>query len=201
MMAQSQSVMEDDAQGVTVAGTHAADAVAHVDPIEAAGTRNGPVMDGESYGVALAERDDFGAGLHARALLGKNEFTAGEIAAGFGEEEGDLYGEDMFSIQILMEAVIVARSVLEEQRRGTQLAGLVAAREEVRVFRGELDGNFHGFVPAVCYGGQLAVEVGTERLYDGRQGVMEVLVFAAAETVAGHDDLGAEEGFVGVEGG
>ena len=37
-------------------------------------------MHGECDGVALAERDDLGSALHARALFGQHEFAAGEIA-------------------------------------------------------------------------------------------------------------------------
>src|SRR4051812_12506820 len=111
---------------MAMARAHAADAVAHVHAIDAAGSSDGPVMDGEDDGVALGERDHFGARLHARPLLGEYEFAAGEIA-GRREQERDLDGEDEVAVEILMEAVVIAGTVLEQERGRLGLTGVVAA--------------------------------------------------------------------------
>jgi hypothetical protein len=64
------------------AGSDPADAVAQIDPVRAFGALRRPVMNRKQHGVALLERHDLGAALHARPLLGQNEFAAGEIPPG-----------------------------------------------------------------------------------------------------------------------
>jgi hypothetical protein len=191
--------VKDDAQSAACAGADAADAVAEVDAIRAAGALNGAMAHGEGDGIAQAERDDFRAGLHAGALFGEDEFAAGEVFAWFSEEESDLDGEDVVAIDILVEAVVVAWTVLQEQRRGAELAGLVAAFEKGGVFVRELDIDVHGSVPAVRYRGEMTVKGSSEGLDNGRERVIEIFVFAAAEPVARHDNAGAEEAVIGVE--
>ncbi len=77
----SRSIMEDDAERLAMAATHAADAVPHIDAIDAARALHRTVLDGENHGVALAQRYDFRPRLHARPLFGQHELAAGEIAA------------------------------------------------------------------------------------------------------------------------
>ena len=57
-----------------------AHAMAHVDAIGAARALHRAVMHREYDAVASAQRHDFGARLHARALLSEHELAAGEIA-------------------------------------------------------------------------------------------------------------------------
>ncbi len=84
-------------------------------------------MDGKGYRIPLAERYDFGAGLLAGTLFGEDKFAAGEvsrmqISSWFGEQEGDLDGEDVLAVEVLVEAIIVAGLVLEEEWSRTGLA-------------------------------------------------------------------------------
>jgi adenine-specific DNA-methyltransferase len=74
--------VEDEAERVAAAGTHAADPVAQVDAIGPARALDGPMVDGEGDRVAAAERHHLDARLHARPLLGQHELAAGEILAG-----------------------------------------------------------------------------------------------------------------------
>ena len=123
--------MEDDADRVATTRAEPADAVAHVDAVGAARAFDGPVVDGKDHALALAERHDLGAGLHARPLLGEDELAAGEVGAGLGQEQGDLQRKDVLAIEVLVQAVVVAGTVAEEERRRSRLAGFVAAGEEV----------------------------------------------------------------------
>src|SRR5579863_8274735 len=86
-------VVEDDAERVTAAGAHAADAVAQIDPVDASRALDRPVVNGEQNRVALREGNHLHATLHARALLGQDEFAAGKIPVRGGEEDGDLQRE------------------------------------------------------------------------------------------------------------
>ena len=80
---------------MAAAGTQAADAVAQVDAIAAAGTAHRPVMHCEYRGIAAAERHDLGARLHARPLFGEHEFAAGKIIARLRQQHHDLQREDV----------------------------------------------------------------------------------------------------------
>ena len=52
--------------------------------------------------------------MHAGALFGEDELAAGEVARGFAEEEGNLEREDEFSVEVLVETVVVALVVFEQ---------------------------------------------------------------------------------------
>ena len=119
-------IVEDDSEGEALAGTDWADAVAHGYSIDAASAALRAVVDGEDDDFALMELDDGDAGLHAGALFGEDELAAGEVARGFGEKEGYLEGKDEFAIEVLVEAVVIAGAVLQEQRSGACLASLMA---------------------------------------------------------------------------
>jgi hypothetical protein len=107
-------IVEDDASGISVSRSQATDTMPKMDAIGSPLTLHRAVMDGEGHRVALAQGNDFRPWLHAGALLGEYKLSAGEIGGRIGQKNGDLYGEDMLPIEILMEAVLVPFSVLEE---------------------------------------------------------------------------------------
>src|SRR5258708_33879670 len=72
-------IVENNTHGMPLAGTHSADAVTKVDPIVALGAFHRAIMHGKCNGVALPQRDDFGAALHARPLFGDDELPAGKL--------------------------------------------------------------------------------------------------------------------------
>ena len=57
----------------------------------------------------------------------------------------------------------------------------------------------HLLVPAVGDGGQWSVEVGAQVGDVGGQRRRKILVLAAPETMPGHNDVGAEQGFAGIK--
>src|SRR5215470_18683936 len=122
-------VVEDDPQRMAMAQAQAADAVAHVDAVGAARALHRPVMHGKDDALALAERDDLRARLHARPLLREDEFAAQEILARPRQQERNLQREDVLAVDVLMQAVVVAGSVLEQQWRRFPLPRLAAARK------------------------------------------------------------------------
>ena len=79
--------------------------------------------------------------MHARALLGDDEFAAGEIAFRFREQYCDLEREDMLTVEVLVQAVVIAGTVLEQQRGGPCLSGDVATVEKGRVVAWEPTGE------------------------------------------------------------
>src|SRR6185437_14964547 len=122
-------VMENDSQSIALACDKRADAMTVIDRIGAALALDRAVMHGEHHAVAVAERHHAGAGLGAGPLLGHHEFAAGEVPARLGQKNRHLQREDMLAIKILVQAIVIARAIFEQQGRGTALSGLVAALE------------------------------------------------------------------------
>ena len=90
--------MKNDAQGVSDPAAHAADAMAHLDPVRSLGAFNWACIDRENDSITLAQRYNFGARLHAWALLCEDKLTACKVAIGFGQEDGDLEWKDVFAV-------------------------------------------------------------------------------------------------------
>src|SRR5262245_44656253 len=111
-------VVEDDAGGMALARAQPADAVAHGDPIDAARALHRPVVHWKDHALALPERHHLGARLHARPLLGQDEFAAGKIGARPRQQERDLQREHVLAVDVLVQAIVVARS--EERRVGKE---------------------------------------------------------------------------------
>jgi hypothetical protein len=97
---------------MTVPGAQTAYAVTEVDAVKTARTLYRTVMNSECDCVALSQRHNFGSGLHARTLFGQHELAAGKVLSRLGQKNGDLNREDMFPVQILMKAVVIAFAVL-----------------------------------------------------------------------------------------
>src|SRR5262245_9812363 len=108
--------MENDPDRMALAGAHAADPVAHVDTVAALAPLNRPVMDGKGDRVPLPEWNDFDPALHSGALLGQHELAAGEVTSRLREEDCHLDGKGEIAIEILMQAIEIARPVLQQQR-------------------------------------------------------------------------------------
>src|SRR4029434_6330827 len=88
-----------------------------------------------------SQRDHDRAGLHAWPLLGQHEFTSGEIAPGLGEQDRKLQRAHMITIEILMQAVIVVRAIVEHERGWPYLARRVAAVDEFSMLTREPSGH------------------------------------------------------------
>src|SRR5262244_1186394 len=118
---------------MTLAGAYPAHAMAQVDAIPSFRALHWPMMDREDHAVPLAERHHLSARLLARSLLREHEFTAREVVSWHRQEEGDLQREDVLTIEILMQAVVIALAVVQEEWRWPGLAGAMAALEKGRM--------------------------------------------------------------------
>ena len=106
--------MEDDPERVALPRAQPADPVAHVDAIAAARPLHRAVVDREGERIALPQRDDLGPALHPRALFGEDELAAGEILVRRRQQDRDLDRKDELAVQILMQAIIVSRPILQQ---------------------------------------------------------------------------------------
>src|SRR3989454_1789882 len=123
----SRRVVEDDAERVTRAGAHAAHPVTHHGAEVAARAARGSVARREDDDLALLGRHGFAARLGARPLLDQQELAAGVVDARAGEEAGELQGEDDVAVEVLVEAVVAPRLVVEQERGRLGLAPAAAA--------------------------------------------------------------------------
>ncbi len=124
-------VMENDADGVTLTGPNAADAMAQLYAVNALGALDRAAVDGEYDGIALLQRNHFDAALHPRALLGHHELAAGKVRARLRQQDGELQWEREFAVQILTQAIEVAGRILQQQRGRAELTGFVAQLEVI----------------------------------------------------------------------
>src|ERR1051325_8531481 len=103
------------------------DAVAQGEAIGAAGALHRAMMHRKDHRVAAAERHHRSARLHPWPLLGDHELAADKILTGLRQQECDLQRKYMLAIEVLVQAVVVARHIFEQQRGRPRLPGCMAA--------------------------------------------------------------------------
>src|SRR5262245_19152571 len=99
----------------------------------------------------------------------------------------------MIAVKVLVEAIIVAWSILQEQRRRARLAGGMAALEERRMIVREAGVHTHPLVPKVGDRREARIERGPELIDQWRKRIGEIAIFAPAEAVARHHHMAAED--------
>ena len=105
----------------------------------------------------------------------------------------------MLAVEILVESVVVARGVLQQERRWPRLPRLVAARDEIGMRVRIADIDPHRLVPAIGDRRQVRIDRPAEIGDDARQRIREVLVFTPPEAVPRHDHMAPEPAGVIVE--
>src|ERR1700734_2651809 len=128
--------MKDHAQREAFAAFDPAHAMAQIDAISPARSLHWPLAHCEDDAVALRERRDLRARLHARPLLGQHELATGEVAPGLGQEDRDLQRKEMLAVHVLVQAIVVAGAIAQQKGRRPLLTRLMAALEERFVLRG-----------------------------------------------------------------
>lgn len=193
--------MEDDADGMSDPGPDSADAMAEIDPIVSFGALNRPVVGGEGDGITLAQWNNLGTTLHARALLGQDELSAAEIFPWLGEKDRHLDRECEGSVKILMKAVEVAGDVLQQQGRRPRLALIVALLEEGGVFGRVALVEAHTPVPVVGDAGEAWIKRRAQAIQQIRQRISKIPILTLTEAMTSHVDMAAEVTFLWVESG
>src|SRR5205809_4443139 len=132
-----------------MSGSQSAHSVPHIDTIGSARAVHGAMVHREHHGIAPTQRHHLGPRLHAWALLGQHELSAGEILFGLRQENRHLQRKDMLAVKILVESIVVARGVSQQERRWPRLPRLVAARDEIGMRVRIADIDPHRPVPAI----------------------------------------------------
>lgn len=123
-------------------------------------TLYGPTIDREYHRIALSKRNDHRSRLHAWALFGQHEFAALKILSRFVEKDRQLERENVFAIEILVKAIVVAFAVSEQQWRGPGLSCRMTTINEGSVIVGETNVHPHFFVPLIGDRREVSVKLG-----------------------------------------
>src|SRR5947207_4315838 len=195
----SRRIVEDDAERVALARPQAADAVAHRYPVGPAGAFDRPVVDRENDRLALLQWHDFAARLRPRPLLDEQELAAGEVLLRLTEQHGQLQREHQIAVQVLVQAVVVAGPVFEQERRRPLLPGFVTLLE----IGGERGWKppllVQPLPPAIGNRREMRVDRLAQSFDRARQRIPEILILAAAKSVTLHYHATAKYLFPGVE--
>ena len=105
----------------------------------------------------------------------------------------------MLAVHVLMQAIVVAGAIAQQERRRSRLTRLMAAREERFVLGGIADGNAHRLVPPVGDRREPRIEAAAKRDDRLRQRIGEIFVLAPAKAMGRHHDARAEARVVGIE--
>src|ERR1700722_5597577 len=105
----------------------------------------------------------------------------------------------MLAVHVLVQAIVIAGPIAQQERRRPRLTGLPAAREVRLVLARIADGNAHRFVPPVRDWGEPRIETATKRANLLRQRIGEIFVLAPAKAMFRHHDAGAKAGVAGIE--
>src|SRR5687768_12253280 len=193
-------VVEDHAEGVALPAGETAHGVAHGGAKVAARALDGAVARGEDQDLALVGVDRLALGLRARALLDQQEVAALVVDAAPAQEAGELEREDDVAVEVLMQTVVAAGLVVEQERRRLRLALLVAARQQAAKIGWMQHRRVEGDLPLIRDGCQRRIGVHPQFLDEPRQRRCEVLVLPDAESVTPHVDATAKARVIRVEG-
>src|SRR5262249_2624735 len=83
-----------------------------------------PIMHGERNCITLPQWHHLHAALHTWSLFCQNELTTGEILSRFGEKNRNLERKGKIAVKVLVQAIEVARDILQQQRCGSRLAAV-----------------------------------------------------------------------------
>jgi hypothetical protein len=154
----------------------------------------------EDDDLALLGGDCLGSRLGPRPLLDQQEVAARVIDAPPAQEARELQGKDDVAVDVLVQAVVAAALVAQQERRGLGLASPPADREQlVERRRVHERGLGERGLPPVRNRGERRIGMAAQRLDQGRQGPGEVSVLADTEPVARHVDRVAKPPVVSVE--
>src|SRR4051794_11182439 len=122
-------IMKNNTESPAIAGGDFADAVPDCYAVGTALPGGGPVPCCDHERIALAWQKRAAHRLRARRVLDQQELAAAVIAAGLRKEADHLERESDLAVDVLVEAVEIARAVAEHQRRWASLAVPVALLE------------------------------------------------------------------------
>src|SRR5437867_1794377 len=192
-------VVEDDPQRVARPGGDAADSVTHGPAVDAARAFDGTVTSGEDDHFPLRWCDRLTPRLRSRTLLDQEEIAPCVVSLSPAQEAGELQREHDVAVEVLVQAVVAAGLVVEQERRRLGLAAAVTDGPQTVEGRGMRGRGVQRGLPLVGDRRERRIGGVSKRVDQGRQRRGEVFVLADAELVARHVDGAPEASLVRVE--
>lgn len=184
--------MKDQAERAAAAATNAGNSMPNLGAVDAPAALPGTFADRKDRCTTLLKSDDFSPRLHAGTLFDEDKFTTVKVDARAVEHDHCLQREVDWPVEILMQAVVVAGAIAEQQWRRPALSRSMAAREQFSVLRRPVAGHPQHCRPAVRNAGKLWVErIAEAGDRSWRNG--EVPILTAPEAVPRHLDGRTEQ--------
>ena len=177
---------------MAAASVQRTNAVVHVRSIEAANSPYRVVPRGNHDGLTPLRYDHMWCALRSGALLDEHKFAAIVVFALLTERENHLEGEEDFPVQILMQAVEIASSILQQDwGRPFLAAGVTELEKGLQVGREIL---WLSKVPHPLRGdrSQSSIECLAQFGHDAWQRICEIFIFTFAEAITRHFDTATE---------
>ena len=111
---------------------------------------------------------------------------------GSGKQYGHLQRENVLAVNVLVQAVVVAGDILEQQRRRPRLTGPMTALEKFCMRVRIAHVNSHRCVPTIGHCRQRRIKSGSQIGNEIGKRVGKVFVLAAPEAVPCHVDAAAK---------
>jgi hypothetical protein len=92
----------------------------------------------------------------------------------------------MLAVEILMQTIVIASAVLQQERGRPDLSGGVAAGDKIDVPVWIAKVNTHCRIPPVSYGREVRIQYGAQLGNDPGQRISKILVLAAPKSVLCH---------------
>src|SRR5437867_1630843 len=192
-------VVEDDPQRIARPGGDAADSMAHGPAVDAARALDRTVAGREDDDLTLLGGDRLPPRLRSRSLLHQQEVPAGVVDAASAQEASELERKHDVAVEVLVQAVVAARLVVEQERRRLGLAAPAADRLEAVEGRRMHGRRGQRGLPLVGDGRERRIGRVAQGVDERRHRRGEVLVVAHAELVARHVDGAPEARRIAVE--
>src|SRR5262249_5715091 len=149
--------------------------VSERDTTRAAYAGLGTIANRKDHAFAVAQRHDFDAALPSRPAARENELAAFEVARRIGEQERRLQWKHFLAVEILVQTVVIASAVAQQQRRRFRLSACVTALEIRGVPGGKTRRARERVHPAIRNGREAFVQRTAQRRDERRQRIREVL--------------------------
>ena len=166
--------------------------MSQIHPIRSSCPLHRTMMHGKSHSIAPTQRNDLRPGLHAWTLFRQHKLAAHKLLSGFREQNGHLYWEDMLPIEVLMQAVIIAFAILQQQRSRPDLSRIMASSDKIGMHLRITHLRPHGRVPTIRNRRKPGIDHGTQPFDNSGQRITEVLILSTSKAMPPHHDTASK---------
>src|SRR5579864_2445502 len=151
-------IVKDNPQRVAFSGSKRAYAVTEIRAVVPASALRRTITRGDDHRFTLLQSYHLPERLRPWTLLHQQQLPAGELLFRTAEAKNYLEGKDNIAVQVLMQAIEIAGSVVQQQRRRPLLAARMAMSKEFFQFHGKLARQGECGHPIIGRSGEAAIQ-------------------------------------------